>query len=431
MSGDRDWRQVIARFLIALTFLCPVTVYAKSSMELIEVEARGVAMNESKALQAALTEAIGRVNGRQIAALQRLDENWVENSTTAAGGDYSSSMQQKVTDLTNGAVDSYDLISSQTLDTGEVVVIVRARIARLKKEKSGRLSLAVQPFAAVSRDASSEQLATTLTRALLADLTSSRRFEVIDRLDTKSLQAERDKTVKNQYVSSSDKMRVSRDLAADLVISGTVESVAFELKEVEFKAIQKSFSVPQGFAQISYQVRNVATGEVRFSDVASLNFTANDFSGYGQGMTKISPAAAIAELASKQIALKILEASYPLVILSQEGDSVTLNQGGDLVQVGALYDVFESGEKIVDPYTKESLGRRERPVGQIEIARVTSKFSVGYWLAEINAPFSQDAIEKGRLICRLNKPAPTPGEKRREDSKARIEKAKKAMDDDW
>ena len=43
---------------------------------------------------------------------------------------------------------------------------------------------------------------------------------------------------------------------------------------------------------------------------------------------------------------------------------LTLNQGGDLVERGSVYGIYERGPKIFDPYTKESLGRSESKVGE-------------------------------------------------------------------
>ena len=39
--------------------------------------------------------------------------------------------------------------------------------------------------------------------------------------------------------------------------------------------------------------------------------------------------------------------------------------------------MIQYGEKIVDSYTKESLGRKENIIGMVEITEVTSKMSYG------------------------------------------------------
>jgi hypothetical protein len=52
-----------------------------------------------------------------------------------------------------------------------------------------------------------------------------------------------------------------------------------------------------------------------------------------------------------------------------------INQGGDSVKVGQRFAAFVLGVEQFDPYTKESLGRREKEAAQIEISRVLPKMS--------------------------------------------------------
>ena len=75
--------------------------------------------------------------------------------------------------------------------------------------------------------------------------------------------------------------------------------------------------------------------------------------------------------------LKILEAIYPFVVEKIEGDQIVIGTGGDVIKVGEKYRLIQYGKKIVDSYTKESLGRKENIIGMIEITEVTPKLSYG------------------------------------------------------
>ena len=55
-------------------------------------------------------------------------------------------------------------------------------------------------------------------------------------------------------------------------------------------------------------------------------------------------------------------------------NEITINQGN--LKVGSKYEVFKLGKKIIDSYTKESLGRSEIKVGKAEIIRVLPKYSI-------------------------------------------------------
>ena len=48
-----------------------------------------------------------------------------------------------------------------------------------------------------------------------------------------------------------------------------------------------------------------------------------------------------------------------------------------MIKVGEKYRLIQYGKKIVDSYTKESLGRKENIIGMVEITEVTPKMSYG------------------------------------------------------
>ena len=54
---------------------------------------------------------------------------------------------------------------------------------------------------------------------------------------------------------------------------------------------------------------------------------------------------------------------------------MTLGQGGQTIQKDREYNIVKLGKRIVDPYTKESIGREEIIVGTVEIIDVQAKSS--------------------------------------------------------
>ena len=199
----RHYCALFCRSCLALCFIVSPSGFAVSKVEIIAVEVSGSANTETQAIKNALIEAIGRVNGRQMAALERLTNTWEESPDVGPGGRFTSDMQNKVTSMTNGAVESYELLASEVSNDGWVSVRLLARIARLSKKRGTRLSLAVYPFISANDGPYVRQLAQVFTRALSTRLTSSRRFEVIDRQDQRSLQGERAVTLKNKSAATS------------------------------------------------------------------------------------------------------------------------------------------------------------------------------------------------------------------------------------
>jgi hypothetical protein len=417
------------RFCLVLCFVISPTVFAASKVEIIAVEVLGSANTETQAIKNALVEAIGRVNGRQMAALERLTNTWEESPDVGPGGRFTSDMQNKVTSMTNGAVESYELLASEVSNDGWVSVRLLARIARLSKKRGTRLSLAVHPFSSANDGPYVRQLAQVFTRALSTRLTSSRRFEVIDRQDQRSLKGERAVTLKNKSAATSEKLNVTADLSADLMVSGTIEDASFETREIRFDAMDRSFVLPEGHAQISFMIRDVASGEVRFAGSESYQFKGADFADL-QSKEGISPYVLIAQLASKTIARRILDASYPLTIVGAKGSSLTLNQGGDLVEIGAVYSVYENGEQLFDPYTQEPIGREEFLVGTMRISEVSAKTSVGEWVEPGGSAHRLD-ISPGKYICRLKIEAESNAVRARVESRKRMGRAKEDLVEDW
>lgn len=417
------------RSCLALCFIVSPSVFAVSKVEIIAVEVSGSANTETQAIKNALIEAIGRVNGRQMAALERLTNTWEKSRDVGPGGRFTSDMQNKVTSMTNGAVESYELLASEVSNDGWVSVRLLARIARLSKKRGTRLSLAVYPFISANDGPYVRQLAQVFTRALSTRLTSSRRFEVIDRQDQRSLQGERAVTLKNKSAATSEKLNVTTDLSADLMVSGTIEDASFETRQIRFDAMDRSFVLPEGHAQISFMIRDVASGEVRFAGSESYQFKGADFADF-QSKEGISPYVLIAQLASKKIARRILDASYPLTIVGAKGSAFTLNQGGDLVEVGAVYSVYENGEQLFDPYTQEPIGREEFLVGTMRISEVSAKTSVGEWVEPGGSAYRLD-ISPGKYICRLKIEAESNAARVSVETMKRMQRAKEALVDDW
>ena len=62
-------------------------------------------------------------------------------------------------------------------------------------------------------------------------------------------------------------------------------------------------------------------------------------------------------------------------VVSGTPTQVTLGQGGKTIQKDREYNIVKLGKRIVDPYTKESIGREEIIVGKVEIIDVQAKSS--------------------------------------------------------
>ena len=412
-------------FICAITLSFSASLMARAQLEFVNVETKGVGDSLQEAVNAAVAEAIGRVNGKSVAASN------VINKVTKSASDgknksfqSSTDMQRQFSEATNGVVDSYRVLSETQNERGQYVVIVDAKIAKLKLSASAsRLKIALIPFSG------SEVFARNFSNSLVGKLVGSRRFTVLDRQNMIAIAGERSLAAANALTPVSELARLGSTLTADYIIVGQVEDVDSQIREVYFPTIKKTFKIPEGKATVSFKIIDVATSQVKFADNTILGFDRDSFEkAMGAGM-RPSPDIAMAEIASSKIGTKILDAIYPIMVVSVNRGVFTLNQGGDLVEAGAVYGVYERGPKVFDPYTKESLGRTEAKVGELKVERVTPKMSSASLSKGDLSTF--DDFKVGRFVCRLETPAPSRAQQNERKVKEKIKKKKSEYDDDW
>jgi hypothetical protein len=85
---------------------------------------------------------------------------------------------------------------------------------------------------------------------------------------------------------------------------------------------------------------------------------------------------AVSRSLAEHIANRVADVIFPAKILIKRDMQVTINRGeGAGVVVGDVFNVFALGQEMIDPDTKESLGREEVKVGKVRVAEVDPKFS--------------------------------------------------------
>lgn len=74
--------------------------------------------------------------------------------------------------------------------------------------------------------------------------------------------------------------------------------------------------------------------------------------------------------------VKVIDAIYPIRIISANADGVAINRGeGGGVAAGDTLDVYVEGQEMIDPDTGEVLGAEETKVARIRVTQVLAKFS--------------------------------------------------------
>lgn len=367
----------IASLIVSLAF----SLSLFGNTEVVNIEVEGLGTSERNAIDLALTEAMGRVNGRSIES-EVLSQT---SETTKSDNDSfeylgSEEYQNEIKSKTKGVVESYNLISSGKDATGLYRVKLSVSVIKFKPSKSAnRKRIAVLPLQVRnnccrvgSTSINGEALGPELTAAVSAYLVQTRKFTVLDRAYEGQASTERDRLA-GANVPITELAKLGQSLVADYVLVGTINNIVLREQERKLSTVDRIVKSIQGNVAISYRIIDVPTGQVKFAETYNKRISGEIKSLEDAAQASLEAA----QLTASNIGLKILEAIYPFVIESIDGDQVTIGTGGDVIQVGQQFRLIQYGEKVRDSYTKESLGRKESVIGMVEITEVTPKISYG------------------------------------------------------
>ncbi len=97
------------------------------------------------------------------------------------------------------------------------------------------------------------------------------------------------------------------------------------------------------------------------------------------------------EMAEK-IAVRVADTIFPVKVLAKRDKQITINRGdGSGVEVDQIWQVFAVGQDLIDPDTKEVLGKEEVLIGKAQIKSVTPKFSTAELLED-------NGVDKGAIL---------------------------------
>ncbi len=192
-----------------------------------------------------------------------------------------------------------------------------------------------------------------------------------------------------------------------------------------------TFQEMKGLLQVSYRIIDVPTSQVKFSSNATINISNSDLKNEGVSNQNTPPEImyALVSVGSKKIGENILNAIFPILVESIKGKVVVLGQGGESVRRGQQMQLILRGDKIIDSYTKESLGRSEEVIGTIKITSVTPKQAYGN-IIDSTKDNLEELFKPKMMLVR-----PLTDELNKEKQKIKIKEKraeqKKKFDEDW
>ena len=276
------------------------------------------------------------------------------------------------------------------------------------QDASGKSTLAISSIkptpsleASVKPDKKLEmgRILESLDSQLIDRVNATRKFEVVGRSDLSDIVKEQDLgasgNVDAKTAAKAGKLTGAKYLLVSTVddFQDYVETATFEgtgrssTKRVfRFSVIGKIYDSSTGKLLES---ANLQTGNDAFKDISeNRSYSVKD------GNLSDEMMVAVARDLAQKIANRLVDVIYPAKILIKRDKEVTVNRGeGGGVAVGDTFNVFALGEELIDPDTKESLGREEAKVGKVKITQVNPKTS----LADI---LDDTGIDKGAVLRR-------------------------------
>ncbi len=243
-----------------------------------------------------------------------------------------------------------------------------------------------------------DELFTRLRTRITNEIVNTRKFEVLEREDIENIISERD-LARRGLTKQKDYMNEELE-SAEYSIYGDVLFLGFDRASGTVGEVTASRQVAN--VEIQLKISNLATGKILASKVISEKATKSSIASSGTSVGGNLSDALIEEAirrASLSIVNELMELAYPIKILSVQGNNVYINIPKERAKIYDIYEVYKTGEELVDPDTGESLGASEVLVGRIKIIDIKPKYSIAEPVGKTNI----EELEKDMIVRPVNK----------------------------
>ena len=402
-----------------------LSFFIQAKIETVTVNASGTGTTEALAIESALVQAVSKVNGAEIAASTKTSIS--EVSSTSKGTELNEEYQNKVSTKTKGLIKSWNVNSVNKQEDGIFLAKLTVSVSKFKKSKqANRLRMAIVPFRiadTIKETKNVKKFESAFGIQLENYLTQTRRFAMLDRKNMEEQSKELNFIAKGDKtgVATEELAKIGNRLGVDYLIVGMINKASTNVTKKESKVSDKVKTIVNSYASVNIRIIDVATTQIKFADTFE-----------GRASSSIETVAS--NMVKRQVGNIIVESIYPIRIISASKTQAVLGQGGKTIKIGDIYKIYQLGEKMIDPYTKESLGREEIEVGAVKILTVRPKFSDARILESIIDLKTAVKDEGDKFVARLHKKSATgeAANKKKPVKKAKsVEKLKKESEDDW
>ncbi len=357
-------------------------------LETVAVSAEGFGGTASEATAEAMKLAILQVNGAtmDMSSVQTrfgLDVTLNEDSLSLRSVGFA----ERVAQRSKGAITNFKIASLvEPKQPGErFKASIEANIAKFAPPAdTKKIKIVVAPvraaqanFAMGDSSVPSARVAGELRQRVVDALTNTGRFTVLDRDLGADLQGELD-MISSGKAPSAEFGKLGQAVTADVMWVGRLNNFAYNRYARKLRTSDRELVSYSGGWALNQQVVNVATRQIMVSSLLQGAGPTTEPTTLGSGVDSNAVARDMMGDMVKQIVSTILLRTFPITVISREGNTVVLSQGGQAVHEGARYQAVVMGAELKDPQTGQSLGRVESPCCEVIIDRVTPNVSYGH-----------------------------------------------------
>lgn len=421
--------------ILAVMFLHGSLATAGLAYKDVRTMGRGSTLAE--AINSAIGEAVGRVNGKSIETTMELQKVAMSVATRDDEKYFTGDVYKKrITTATKGVVSSYDVIKQERKGDAAWEVTLMVKVATYTRGKaSKRKRIAVMPLRVAEKEfivdnqpIDKMSISSQLENNIVTYLVQSRKFTVLDRDYMREITNEK-RNITDGKTPVEEMARLGQELVADYILVGNLEDLGFGTAKVKMKTSSAEFEKVNGVAEFSYRIIDVATRQVAFADHVSLRTSASDLKDIRTTGLEKKPAVLLAKIIAKRVGQKVLDGIYPILLIKANESGVFLGQGGSALKIGDEFEVFRYGERMLDPYTKEFIGREETHVATIEILRVRPKFAQAKVISSEIDIIKE--FEPNKFVCRAHEATEKKRHRTITERKLRLREIKKKRDEAW
>jgi hypothetical protein len=369
--------------------------------------APGAGKSLSAAVNDAIRTAILQVNGTTVNLNTEqykfaLDAATPYSEVNIRATGFADVMRQQ----TRGAITGFKLDSAEGPDAGGIYKVwIEAQVAKYTapEAEAKKIKLVVAPirfdaktFTVGGRSVPATQVAQEIRGKILETLAQSGRFAVLDREFDAEVQQELD-MVESGQTPNAQFGKLGQAFSADLIWIGRIRSLGYVRHSRELRATDRELVSYSGGWAVSQKLVNVATRQVLLANSLQDQMPATAPTTLGVSVDSDKTLSSMQAGIAQQVVASIMSSSFPVSIVSRDGNSVILSQGANAVKLGARYQVVALGAELRDPQTGQSLGRTEAPCCEVVIDRVTPTLSYGHLEA---VAIAIEQVPQGGLLLR-------------------------------